>query len=254
MAEKTTKAWRNDTLSVQRSQYGGPWFPKVIFILGRLATGPIQYAILSQHPLQRFGIPAPPSGGFITLRGLDLPRLPLIAVLMPTVLSLKHSLWASMMMSESMTTPFALFGVCSDLIVESINTFLFTAASVNPLWSERLFYIGATLHFAGIAIELLAELQRLAFKSKPENKGKLCTTGFWAITRHINYSANVLFGFGYGLSTGGPLYTPVSAGIYLSNFIYNAIPSIEEYCEMKYGEAWQRYVEKVPSKLIPGIY
>jgi protein-S-isoprenylcysteine O-methyltransferase Ste14 len=254
MAAKKPNEWKNDKLSMQRGQYGGFSLPKVTLLLGRLAIGPIQWAILRQHPLQRFGVPAPPSGGFITILGSRVPRLPFITVLMPTVLGLKHSLWVSTMMNESMTMPFAIFGVLGDLGFETINTLLFTTAAVNPLWSERLFYIGATVHFAAMAIELLAEIQRKAFKSKPENKGKLCTTGFWAITRHINYSMNVLFGFGMGLATGGALYTPLSAGMYLSNFIFNAIPSIEEYCKTKYGEEWQRYVEKVPWKLIPGIY
>ncbi|OAL37521.1 hypothetical protein AYO20_03028 [Fonsecaea nubica] len=68
------------------------------------------------------------------------------------------------------------------------------------------------------------------------NHSKVCKTGFWAITRHINYTANVLFGFGYGLATGGPLYALATAGIYIPNFVYNAIPALEKYCKEKYKE------------------
>ena len=98
---------------------------------------------------------------------------------------------------------------------------------------------------------MVAELHRAAFKSKPENDGKLCTTGLWAITRHINYTANVLYGFGVGLATGGIPYALATSGMYLTNFTTNAIPGIESYCEKKYGEQWAKYEKKVPWKLIP---
>ncbi|KIW64811.1 hypothetical protein PV04_09719 [Phialophora macrospora] len=89
---------------------------------------------------------------------------------------------------------------------------------------------------ASAAVELLAELQLIAFKAKNENRGKLCTTGFWAVTRHINYTANVLFGFGYRLATGGLLYSLATAGRYISNFTLNAMPSIEKYCRESMGK------------------
>lgn len=81
----------------------------------------------------------------------------------------------------------------------------------------------------------MAELQRAAFKRKPDNEGKPCTTGFWSITRHINYTMNVVYGFAYGLATGGPIYSIPTAGMYLNNFITNATPSNEAYCKKKYG-------------------
>jgi steroid 5-alpha reductase family enzyme len=173
---------------------------------------------------------------------------------MPGVLSIKHILWVNFMSRERMTLKFATFAILSDFLYESISSIIFTAASVNPTWSERYFYAGFTIFMASAAVELLAELQRIAFKAKKENRGKLCTTGFWAVTRHINYTANVLFGFGYGLATGGPLYSLATAGMYISNFTLNAMPSIEKYCREKYGEEWAKYEREVPWQLFPGIY
>ena len=256
MSDKDSKQWKNDPLGVQRGDYSktGP-LAKFIFTTGRLATGPVQWAILSYLPLTRLlGTPPPPSGGSITVFGHTFARLPFLTALMPGLHSLKHVTWALTMSNERMPPTFAIFAILADGIYESISTTVFTAASVNPLWSERFFYTGMTIFYSAIVLEWAAELQRISFKADPKNKGKLCTTGFWGITRHINYTANVLYGFGYGLALGGPLYSIPTAGMYLANFITNAIPSIEEYCGLKYGEEWKQYERETRWKLIPGLY
>ena len=174
---------------------------------------------------------------------------------MPGILSLKHIIWMNTYLREKFTFQFAFFGVVADLIYESITTLVFSGAARNPMFSEsKFFYPGFALYVSSVALEFFAELQRVAFKRDPANKGKPCTTGFWGITRHINYTANVLFGFGYGLAAGGPLYACMTAGMYLANFTTNAMPSIEEYCRKRYGAEWERYEREVPYQLIPGIY
>lgn len=244
-----------DPLAVQRGDYGRKFSSNALFTIGRAITGPAQYLLIASHPLSRWGIPPPPSGAPpITLLGHTFPRLPFLTALMPGLLSAKHLLWVNFMMRERMTLKFATFAILSDFVYESISSLVFTTAAVNPMFSERYFNIGFTIFVASAGVELLAELQRIAFKAKKENQGKVCTTGFWAITRHINYTANVLFGFGYGLALGGPLYSIATAGMYLSNFIFNAMPSIEKYCREKYGEQWEQYERKVQWQLIPGIY
>ena len=244
-----------DPLGVQRGDYGQNISSNLLFTVGRALTGPAQYLLIAAHPLARFGVPRPPVGApAITLLGRTFLRLPFLTALMPGVLSAKHFLWANFMMCERMTLKFATFAIISDFMYEAISSTVFTAASINPMWSERYFYAGFTIFMASAAVEFLAELQRIAFKAKKENQGKVCTTGFWAISRHINYTANVLFGFGYGLATGGPLYSLATAGMYLSNFTINAMPGIEKYCREKYGEQWKKYERDVPWQLFPGIY
>jgi protein-S-isoprenylcysteine O-methyltransferase Ste14 len=241
-------------MEMQRGIYGRNYGPTLLFTLGRAATAPIQYWLIKNHPLSVFGIPGPPSGGTIDLLGRTFPKLPFLTALMPGVLSAKHIIWMNTYLREKITWQFAFFGVVADLMYESITTLVFTAAAKNPMFDERLFYVGFTLYVSSVALEFVAELQRVAFKQNPENKGKLCTTGFWGVTRHINYTANVLFGLGYGLATGGPLYACMTAGMYLANFITNAMPSIEDYCRKKYGKEWEQYESDVPYQLIPGIY
>jgi len=60
------------------------------------------------------------------------------------------------------------------------------------------------LDFAGVAIwavgflfEAVGDAQLKAFKSKPENKGQLLTTGLWSLTRHPNYFGDAALWWGY---------------------------------------------------------
>lgn len=48
-------------------------------------------------------------------------------------------------------------------------------------------YLGVAVFAFGLAFETIGDLQLRAFKSKPENKGKLMDKGLWAWTRHPNY-------------------------------------------------------------------
>jgi steroid 5-alpha reductase family enzyme len=44
-----------------------------------------------------------------------------------------------------------------------------------------------------IGFELVGDNQLLAFRSKPENKGQVCTSGLWKYSRHPNYFGEALF-------------------------------------------------------------
>ena len=92
------------------------------------------------------------------------------------------------------------------------------------------------------------------FKSKPENKGKLCTTGFWGMARHINYGGYTIWRAGYGMACSGFVWAGVLAGFFGWNFATEAIEVLDDYCGGKYGEQWEGYKRDVPWKLVPGIY
>lgn len=253
--QAATEMPKEDPLEVKRGDYGRNIFPNLIFTVGRAISGPLQYLLISAHPLSRFDVPPPPTGfPPITILGHTFPRLPFLMACLPAVVLAKHILWVNFISRERMTTGFALWAVPADLIYESTTSLVFTAASANPLFSERYFYVRTTIYMASVAVELFAELQRSASKAKVKNKGKLCKTGFWGITRHINYTANVMYGFGYGLAAGGPLYSIATAGVYVANFVFNAVPGIEKYCSEKYGDEWAKYERAVPWRLFPSFY
>ncbi len=67
-------------------------------------------------------------------------------------------------------------------------------------------YPGIVLVLIGLLLETVADHQRYAFLKKPENKGKLITSGLWRYSRHPNYFGELLFWWGlYFLVLGAPM-------------------------------------------------
>lgn len=60
----------------------------------------------------------------------------------------------------------------------------FSKETVSFSWWQ---YVGIALWVLGFIFEVGGDQQLENFKKKPENKGKLLTTGFWSVTRHPNY-------------------------------------------------------------------
>jgi steroid 5-alpha reductase family enzyme len=69
-------------------------------------------------------------------------------------------------------------------------------------------YLGIVIWLIGFIFEAGGDYQLARFKSKPENQGKLLTTGLWKYTRHPNYFGDATLWWGYGLFS-------VAVGIYL---------------------------------------
>lgn len=57
-----------------------------------------------------------------------------------------------------------------------------------PDWA---FYAGLPLFFIGFLFEFVADWQKLRFKKKPENNGKVMRSGLWRFSRHPNYFGEV---------------------------------------------------------------
>lgn len=111
---------------------------------------------------------------------------------------------------------------------------------------------------------------------------KLLTSGWWGTARHINYLGDWILSFSYCMPTGiagyvinrytnpvtGTVHTEVEQGgargwgmiftyfyiVYFGVLLVHRELRDEEKCRRKYGSDWDRYCEKVPSKIIPGIY
>lgn len=56
--------------------------------------------------------------------------------------------------------------------------------------------LGLILWLIGFVFESVADYQLFVFKNKPENKGKIITTGLWKYSRHPNYFGEVLLWWG----------------------------------------------------------
>ena len=68
-----------------------------------------------------------------------------------------------------------------------------TAISSNTgIVTNAFFYIGLALFILGFTIEVMADMEKSAFKAIQENKDKFITTGLWARSRHPNYFGEIV--------------------------------------------------------------
>ena len=245
-------------MGVQRGNYNRHLAGPLILATSRILSIPLQHFIIAKHPLSVLGIPRPPTDGTITLpfvspQWATQPLFPSLMVLMTAVLASKQISWIGYC-NEYITVPFGLFGGIADAIYEAITSLVYTGAAVNPLWSPAFVKPATAIHITAVVAELGCEMHRLAFKADPKNRGKLCTTGLWGWCRHPNFALNVVYGFAFGFAAGGPIYAMMTGGMYLSNFVFNAIPPKEQYMAEKYGVGWEKYKKETKWKLFPGIY
>ena len=115
---------------------------------------------------------------------------------------------------------------------------------------------------------------------------KLLVSGWWGVSRHINYFGDWIQTWPYSLPTGVAGYTILAAGtgadgavvmndgrevvqgdargwgmvvtyfymIYFAVLLVHRGGRDDAKCSRKYGEDWEEYKRRVPWKIIPYIY
>ena len=127
---------------------------------------------------------------------------------------------------------------------------LLGAGTKAPLGA--LAWIGVTLYVVGSVFNTGSELQRRAYKAKPENKGKLYTGGFFALTRHPNYFGDSLWGLGWALVTRNA-WSAIIVAIEVSGFVFSQIPELDRYLDSHYGEAYRAWAKRT-KRFVPFVY
>ncbi|TVQ23687.1 MAG: DUF1295 domain-containing protein [Spirochaetaceae bacterium] len=113
-------------------------------------------------------------------------------------------------------------------------------------------WIGLALFIEGSFINTVSEFQRLRFKRKPENRGKLYTGGLFSFAMHINYTGDIELAIGAALIAGHWLAGLIPVAM-AALFVFVHIPRLDAHLAQKYGQDFQRYREST-AKLIPWIY
>jgi steroid 5-alpha reductase family enzyme len=76
---------------------------------------------------------------------------------------------------------------------------------------------GIVVWVVGFTFEAGGDWQLKKFKSNPENKGKLLTSGFWKYTRHPNYFGDAAVWWGFAvLSIASGCYLPVLSSVLMT--------------------------------------
>ncbi|KAI0410995.1 hypothetical protein F5X98DRAFT_71428 [Xylaria grammica] len=200
----------------------------------------------------------------------DLPPTSLLLLLMAAGSAAKQIYWQVALSQESFPASAAAAVSVYNTAVNSANALLFLALGTTSLLSRPLVsfpssspdrfslplstIVGTLLYVVGMGIETVSERQRAEFKSRSENKGKVCKEGLWSWARHVNYFGYALWRGGYcmvGCGWIGGLLMGLWQGWDLSQ---RAVTVNDEYCSGRYGEQWVRFKQEVPYRIIPGIY
>ena len=130
-----------------------------------------------------------------------------------------------------------------------------TAISSNTgIVINAFFYIGLALFILGFAIEVMADMEKSAFKANQENKDKFITTGLWARSRHPNYFGEIVLWTGIAVmsfsSLEGLQYLTLISPIftYLLLVYVSGVRMLEARGDLKWGDdpAYQEYKKKTP--------
>jgi steroid 5-alpha reductase family enzyme len=117
---------------------------------------------------------------------------------------------------------------------------------------------GFLVWLVGFTIEVVADIQKRAFKSRLENKDSFIRTGLWAWSRHPNYFGEIVLWIGVAMMAFPvlrgwqyvTLVSPVFVAILLTRI--SGIPMLEAHADKKWGGQPEYQVYKArTSALIP---
>jgi steroid 5-alpha reductase family enzyme len=118
--------------------------------------------------------------------------------------------------------------------------------------------LGFLVWLVGFTIEVIADIQKRAFKSRLENKDSFIRTGLWAWSRHPNYFGEIVLWIGVALIAFPvlrgwqyvTLVSPVFVAILLTKI--SGIPMLEAHADKKWGRQPEYHAYKAgTSALIP---
>ena len=126
---------------------------------------------------------------------------------------------------------------------------------------NSVFILGFVIFIIGFVVEVIADNQKTAFRSIPENKDQFINEGLWARSRHPNYFGEITLWTGVtimGISTfEGMNYLAIFSPIfsYLLLVYVSGVRMLEYRGHKKWGhlDEYNSYKKNTP-KLIPKIF
>ena len=123
-----------------------------------------------------------------------------------------------------------------------------------------IFIIGALMWVIGFAIEVIADQQKLRFRTDPANEGRFITTGLWARSRHPNYFGEILLWAGIAVMAipylSGTQWVVMLSPIFVYALLtrVSGIPTLVRRGQELWGNdpAYQAYLNSTP-QLVPRL-
>ena len=144
-------------------------------------------------------------------------------------------------------------------------SYLVEHAHSLPIWGAAAIVL---LNIVGYVVFRGANIQKHSFRQDPDrliwgrpasyiltaHGSKLLTSGWWRLSRHMNYFGDLLMALAWCLPClfGSPL--PYFYVFYLTALLVHRERRDNASCEVRYGHQWQDYCAKVPYRIVPGIY
>ncbi|HEY1905786.1 MAG TPA: DUF1295 domain-containing protein [Myxococcaceae bacterium] len=141
-----------------------------------------------------------------------------------------------------------------------------TAELPDPHWPLWAYAAISALFFLGWGLARGANLQKYWFKRDPTRKafgviapealeGRVLVSGFWGLSRHINYLGELLMATALTLSLGHPeVFGPWLYPLYYLALLVPRQLDDDRRCAEKYGPLWSAYRERVRWRIVPFIY
>lgn len=129
--------------------------------------------------------------------------------------------------------------------------------------------VSALVFFAGWVLSRGANLQKYWFKRDPQHIAfgflrpeflegggrRVLVSGFWGLSRHVNYLGEFLMALGLTLSLGHPESPwPWLYPLYYVALLVPRQLDDDRRCAEKYGALWENYRRRVRFRIIPGLY
>lgn len=111
---------------------------------------------------------------------------------------------------------------------------------------------GLALYVSGSWMNTFSELQRRAWKARPENAGHLYTLGLFRWCRHPNYLGDTLLFTGFAAVTGSWVALVIPA-IMALGFVFAAIPALDRRLKAHYGEEFDEWAQRT-RRYIPLVW
>ena len=150
--------------------------------------------------------------------------------------------------------------------IQALWVFLTLSAALGAITSAHkkelgiFALVGSCMWILGFAFEVIADMQKTAFRSNPENKDNFITTGLWSLCQHPNYFGEIMLWCGIAVISfpvlsgwsSVTLISPLFVTILLTQI--SGIPMLEKKGLQKWGKdaAYQHYIARTP-KLFPRI-
>lgn len=113
-------------------------------------------------------------------------------------------------------------------------------------------WLGVGLLLVGSYLNTGSELQRRAWKSLPESKGRCYTGGLFAHSMHINYFGDSLLFTGWAILAASVWAFTIPL-LMTALFIFYHIPPLDTYLADRYGDEFRAYAKKT-AKFVPLLY